>query len=60
LGENPEENGGFEISGAESGAVRRNPAPLLPRELAELIQAWPALRPEIRAAIVALMQTGRA
>jgi hypothetical protein len=43
-----------------SGAVRRNPAPLLPRELAELIQAWPALRPEIRAAIVALMQTGRA
>ena len=56
--ENPEENEGFEIGGAESGAVRQNPAPLLPRELAELIQAWPALRPEIRAAIMALLRLG--
>jgi len=60
LGENPEENEGFEIGGAESGSVGPDPAPLLPRALAELIQAWPTLRPEIRAAIVALLQTGRA
>jgi hypothetical protein len=30
----------------------------LPRELAELVQAWPRLRREIRAAIMALLKVG--
>ena len=58
LGENPEENGGFEVSGAESGAVRRKAAEPLPPELAELVHAWPSLRREIRTAIMALLRLG--
>ena len=57
--EYPEENGILHPSGAESGALRTEPAEPLSKELTEVVRAWAELPAEIRAAIAALVRAGR-
>ncbi|MFM7133497.1 MAG: hypothetical protein ACKO0W_04180 [Planctomycetota bacterium] len=46
------------MQGAESGAVGDQGPEVASAELAEVVGAWPSLRREIRAAIMALVRAG--